>query len=740
MVKTQSQHPSEIQLAAFSQGRLPESEMAVVEAHVAECSSCCECIRQAPDDKLGLLARAAHGAPAETIILQGPDADTGDAPLSSVPAADSETPAVPPELVDHPRYEILKVIGKGGMGVVFKAEHRMMQRPVALKVINQRYTANKEAIDRFHQEVRTAARLSHPNIVAAFDAEQAGNLHYLVMEFVEGKNLAQWVQQRGPLSVVQACNAIRQVCAGLQCAHERGMTHRDIKPQNLMLAKSGKIKILDFGLARFEREQFAVSPTAATESELTAFGTVLGTPDYMAPEQATDSRLADARSDIFSVGCTLFFLLTGRSPFAAGSFTAMVLTGVQRQMVPLESLRSDLPDGLIAIVTRLMATNPSSRFASVAEVAEALVPFGRGEKTAASSSSRPDEAAPPFLPGMIEGEFAEAAPEPPQPKTRVSKRRRAEAETAVFEAPRAADVTDEIADDVTDEVANPDEEFPYRSGRSRSRRRRSPPSWQTRLRGILQHPGTRIALAAIAVVMLLGIANSWRSTNPEIKSAASNNVPAIDDRSAAPLQDARNEVVEPLNTPQPASTAAPVRTQSRVLMVLAAWNFWWPDYEPMRRRLEAAGVRVTVASWLPEAHPKTGGGGSIVRVDVQLRDVVATDFDAVVFVGGPGVHGMIEEAPQGQQAGRIIKEMLAADRLVTAVCFGPLVLAKAGVLDGIPATGTHYIRDKIASQFRVTLTTNAVERTGNIITGCDDKTIPEFTAELLKALEEKRAK
>ncbi len=710
--------------------------MAVVEAHVGTCSSCCEFFNQAPDDKLGLLARAAHGAPAETVILQGPDTDA--APLSSEKVAEPALPDVPSELAEHPRYQILKVIGKGGMGVVFKAEHRMMQRPVALKVINQRFMANTEAIERFHQEVRAAARLSHPNIVAAFDAEQAGNLHFLVMEFVEGKSLAQWVQQRGPLSVVQACNAIRQVCVGLQHAHERGMTHRDIKPQNLMLAKSGKIKILDFGLARFEREQLPVSPTAATESELTAFGTVLGTPDYMAPEQATDSRLADARSDIFSLGCTLFFLLTGRSPFEAGSFTAMVLKGVQRTMVPLKSLRSDLPDGLIALVGRLMATRPSDRFATVAEVAEALVPFGRGEKVGASGSSdskTPDEAGQAELQGLIAGDVSEPVAEVPLPKTRVSKSRRALAETAVFE-PR-------VSEEPAANEAEPDEEYQPLRGRSRSRGRRSRPNWQARLRGVWQHPVARIGVGVIAVLMLLGIANSFRSSVVEPVTPVANNVARLDGGRDVSVPNSSNGDGQRTDNAQPTSTAAsvtavPAKSGSKVLFVLAAWSFWWPDYEPTRRLLEDAGVQVTVASWQRQAQPLKDGGGSNVRVDVLLSDVVSTDYDAVIFCGGPGALSMATDSPQGRDAERIINEMMKSNRLVTAVCMGPAVLAKVGLLNDIPATGSHYIHDKCRQNFGVTLRSTPVERTGNIITGCDDKTIPEFTAVLLKALAEKR--
>ncbi len=157
----------------------------------------------------------------------------------------------------------------------------------------------------------------------------------LVMEFVDGRSLAQRVQQAGVLPVEQACSVLRQVCLGLQNAHDQGMIHRDIKPQNLMQATSGSIKILDFGLARLEQNPAGVSLTAETQLNLTAVDMVLGTPDYMAPEQAADPRSADARSDIYSLGCTLFFLLSGRAPFAAGSFTEMISGGLKRQITAL---------------------------------------------------------------------------------------------------------------------------------------------------------------------------------------------------------------------------------------------------------------------------------------------------------------------------------------------------------------------------------------------------------------------
>jgi serine/threonine protein kinase len=180
---------------------------------------------------------------------------------------------VPAALASHPKFKVLRPLGQGGMGAVFLAEHRVMERPVAIKVVNRALLDQPDALQRFFAEVRAAARLSHPNIVAAYDAEPAGDLHLLVMEYVEGVNLAEYLAQKGPLPVALACHFIRQAALGLQHAHEQGMVHRDVKPQNLMLTRKGQIKILDFGLARLASER-------GNRQGLTQVGSFMGTPEY----------------------------------------------------------------------------------------------------------------------------------------------------------------------------------------------------------------------------------------------------------------------------------------------------------------------------------------------------------------------------------------------------------------------------------------------------------------------------
>ena len=201
-----------------------------------------------------------------------------------------EPSELPAELQEHPRYRIVERIGSGGMGDVYRAEHRLMNRSVALKLINSQLVKHPLAVERFRREVQAAARLTHPNIVTAFDAEQAGDVHFLAMEFVEGTDLATVVQQRGALPVAEACDCILQAAEGLQHAHEKGMVHRDIKPHNLMLSPNGQVRILDFGLAGFATESaiLEVDTGVGTEGDttplhLTTFGSVMGTPDYIAP-------------------------------------------------------------------------------------------------------------------------------------------------------------------------------------------------------------------------------------------------------------------------------------------------------------------------------------------------------------------------------------------------------------------------------------------------------------------------
>ena len=224
-------------------------------------------------------------------------------------------------------YQLLEKIGGGGMGRVYKARHRTMQRLVALKILPG-VDRSPEAVRRFQREIQAMARLTHPNIVTAYDAGQCEGTHFLVMELVDGSDLAQHVNRHGPLPIAVALDYTRQVALGLEYAHREGVIHRDIKPSNLLLDNAGAVKILDLGLARFGSQLCGAEASAA--SQLTQRGSVFGTIDYMAPEQAANASQADPRSDIYSLGCTLHFLLTGQPVFAGQSAVERLIAHRER--------------------------------------------------------------------------------------------------------------------------------------------------------------------------------------------------------------------------------------------------------------------------------------------------------------------------------------------------------------------------------------------------------------------------
>ena len=270
------------------------------------------------------------------------------------------------------KYKLLAKIGEGGMGAVYKAEQTNIKRLVALKLISDRVVAQSEVLTRFHREMQAVAALNHPNVVKALDADQVGRRPFLVMEYVEGDNLKEYIQRYGRLPIDWSCEIIRQLALGLQHAWIRQIIHRDIKPSNLLVVgdapdNNPQVKILDMGLARFAAE--------AQHTQLTTTGQVLGTIDYISPEQAQDTRGVDTRADIFSLGCSLFQLLTGTVPFAGKNPMEKLMARAVLDAPRAKSLRLDLPDPLDAIVAKMVARSPDHRFATPGEVAEALLPF-----------------------------------------------------------------------------------------------------------------------------------------------------------------------------------------------------------------------------------------------------------------------------------------------------------------------------------------------------------------------------
>lgn len=265
------------------------------------------------------------------------------------------------------QYVVMDKVGEGGMGEVFRATHKALGRDVALKVMRRERMASPESVKRFRREIRAAATLAHENVVLAYDADQSGEIHFFAMEYVAGPNLDAHVRTRGPLPVGEACDYARQVALGLQHAHERGLIHRDIKPSNLLLGPAGEVKISDLGLVLVD------DPGADGVSRITKDGLTVGTPDYLAPEQARNPRGADIRADLYSLGCTLYFLLTGTVPHPTGTPTEKMLRHA-RSPFPVPD-RPDLPPGLGEVLVQLTAKKPDQRYQTPAEAAAALAPF-----------------------------------------------------------------------------------------------------------------------------------------------------------------------------------------------------------------------------------------------------------------------------------------------------------------------------------------------------------------------------
>jgi serine/threonine protein kinase len=267
-------------------------------------------------------------------------------------------------------YVLIEKIGAGGMGQVFKAEHRRMHRIVAVKVLPGNTMKDPAAIARFEREVTAAAKLRHPNIIAADDADQANGVHFLVMEFVDGSDLSALVKQNGPFSVDQAVNYILQAAKGLEFAHAEGVVHRDIKPANLLLDKKGTVKILDMGLARIHG--------VAGQAELTSTGTFMGTVDYMAPEQALNTKTADARADVYALGCSLYYLLTGRATYEGDTLMAKLLAHRDHPIPDLRVVCPQVQELLEIVFKKMVAKKVEDRFQTMTEVIAALEGCGRG--------------------------------------------------------------------------------------------------------------------------------------------------------------------------------------------------------------------------------------------------------------------------------------------------------------------------------------------------------------------------
>jgi serine/threonine protein kinase len=382
-------HPSADALREFAADKLDDRTAAEIMNHLDGCPDCCQVVAAAlsGDDLLDRLRQAYSSSSSPASAESPAGAVRAPKPPHPYPSPPGErgrgegVASLPPELANNPQYEVLRELGRGGMGVVYLAKNKLMDRLEVLKVVKEALLDRPGAVERFLREIRSAAKLNHANVVAAYSAVQSGELLAFAMEYVEGEDLAKLVQTQGPLPVVHACDYVQQAALGLQHAFEKNMVHRDIKPQNLILAREGErhiVKVLDFGLAKVTRAE-------NEEAGLTSDRAMLGTPDYIAPEQTLDAANADIRADVYSLGCTLYYLLAGRPPFGARSLGAILMAHQSQEAKPLNLVRPEVPEELATVVRKMMAKSPAKRYQTPLEVAQTLAPFIKPGATPKSS-------------------------------------------------------------------------------------------------------------------------------------------------------------------------------------------------------------------------------------------------------------------------------------------------------------------------------------------------------------------
>lgn len=644
-------HPERETLIAFANGRLPEPRHAEVEAHVADCEACCAVLEHADADSLVHLARLA----AEDLNTPHPDTASLISPVPDIPAP----------LRDHPRYQILGKLGEGGMGVVYKAEHRMMGRVVAVKVLNARTTAAAGSADRFRREVRVASRLAHPNIVTAFDADAAGELLFLVMEYIDGISLDQLVSRRGPLPIPMACQFARQTALALQHAHEKGMVHRDIKPHNLMVTRRGQLKVLDFGLAR--AVQAEGKPASQTAAGMTSPELVVGTPDFLAPEQARNSTTVDIRADIYSLGCTLFFLLTGRTPFPGEHPFEKMIAHVQEPVPDSAVFRPEVPPALTMLVGQLMAKKPEDRLQSPLEVASALATYARpvGPVPAVKVPEKPGVAA--FTP------------------------------TATLPIPAAQIVTPApVATVITAKPTLEPRDSPARrkpkNTRSRPESESKPESALTRHQHLIF---AGLGLLILAPLLAMGIHRLVRTPAPPTDTET---IAQSSTSQSVPPDSASTEPPSPPSPVVPSTGFAPLRSGSaHVLLVLPPRDLWLPDLGPLHRVfLNDPRVRLSTASAQAgrvEPHPQCPPPLRTVPAEHALADLDPQQFDAMIFIGA-GVDDYVRGGNQEPAVRRLIDAFMQSRKPIAAICVGQKVLGENGYLDThAAAKSTRYTRN-----------------------------------------------
>lgn len=407
--------PAPVQLRALLDGELPESEQIGLTQHLDDCDACRRKLEELAAGKetwAGLARQLGAGRPEHSpeleLVMDELRNSSGGAPDRVEPPVEMELPSgflSPPSQPDHlgklDHYEILESVGRGAMGMVFRARDDRLQRIVAIKVMSPQLAASGTARRRFVREARAAAAVCHDHVVTIYSVEQGCTPPYLVMQFIGGKSLQDRIDQSGPLAVPEILRIGMQTAAGLAAAHAQGLVHRDIKPANILLENGvERVKITDFGLAR-----------AVDDASLTQTGMIAGTPQYMAPEQARGETI-DYRADLFSLGSVLYTLCTGRAPFRATTMLGVIKRVCEDAPRPIRDINPEIPDWLAAIVERLLAKDPAERFQSAQEVADLLGGYLAGVQQAGPFTSTPRQSTSP--------RHVDSAAEEPSPVTSAS--------------------------------------------------------------------------------------------------------------------------------------------------------------------------------------------------------------------------------------------------------------------------------------------------------------------------------
>jgi len=384
--------PDDQTLSGYALGTLPEDQAETLRRHVENCERCEKALSgldDLSDTVIDALRRTQTNIKkedplADPVLLSAMERVLNMGPKVAVAAPLGEQGrddllADPSVAAQFGQYRLLERIGRGGMGIVYRAVHTRLDKPVAMKVLPHKQAKSPEVAARFEREMRAIGKLDHGNLVRAYDAGESPDKRflYLVMELVEGVDVDSLVGRRGPLPIAEACDIVRQAAMGLKYVHEQGLVHRDVKPSNLMVTNNGTVKLLDLGLALLAE---------LPKDELTTTGQLMGTLDYLAPEQAIDSHRVDHRADVYGLGCTLFKLLTGRPPYAGRTLAQVLVAHSQAPIPSLRVARPEVPEALDAVFQKMVAKQPEERQQSMDEVIADLEQFARRQARDAGST------------------------------------------------------------------------------------------------------------------------------------------------------------------------------------------------------------------------------------------------------------------------------------------------------------------------------------------------------------------